>query len=220
MAKKGSVEQTIAKDYGDSLLVSGRDLLEKKIVTIPVSPKIDLILGGGIQEGSRVILTGQPKYGKFHHVDSTIFTPSGPRRFGDLKIGDQVCTPFHEASKVVGVFPQGQQDVYKVIFRKGDTYECGLDHLWEVRHRSLQHRVLTLQQILDRGLFIREGKKQRPKWSVITPVCNFDYNDIYIDPYILGLLLGDGSITSDRLKFTSRDQELLDHMNQTSKKCR
>ena len=62
--KTDSIEQTIAKNFGDNVLVDGHSLLEKKNVIISVSPKLDLILGGGITEGSFVIFTGQPKYGK------------------------------------------------------------------------------------------------------------------------------------------------------------
>ena len=62
--KSASIEQTIAKNFGDDVLISGHDITERKNLVIPVSPKIDLILGGGIPEGSFVIFTGQPKYGK------------------------------------------------------------------------------------------------------------------------------------------------------------
>ena len=61
--KSSTIEQTITKEFGN-VLISGHDILKKKKIIIPVSPKIDLILGGGIPEGSFVIFTGQPKYGK------------------------------------------------------------------------------------------------------------------------------------------------------------
>ena len=59
-SKLSTVEQTITKEFGN-VLISGHDILKKKKVIIPVSPKLDLILGGGIPEGSFVIFTGQPK---------------------------------------------------------------------------------------------------------------------------------------------------------------
>ena len=62
--KTDSVEQTIAKNFGDNILVSGHSLIERQNIVIPVSPKLDLILGGGIPEGSMVIFTGHPKFGK------------------------------------------------------------------------------------------------------------------------------------------------------------
>lgn len=48
----------------ESLYVSARALLDRKSVVIPVSPVIDVMLGGGVPEGSFVIPTGPPKVGK------------------------------------------------------------------------------------------------------------------------------------------------------------
>ena len=44
--------------------ISGSDIIDRERVIIPFSPKIDFIIGGGIQEGSFVVLTGVPKLGK------------------------------------------------------------------------------------------------------------------------------------------------------------
>ena len=55
----------IVKKYGN-VISTGAQVLERrkdyKIIT--VSPSVDLSLGGGIKEGSWVILTGDPKCGK------------------------------------------------------------------------------------------------------------------------------------------------------------
>ena len=59
-----SLKEAVKKDFGDNIMLSGKSLIDKKIMTIPVSPALDIILSGGIPEGSFVILTGQPKCGK------------------------------------------------------------------------------------------------------------------------------------------------------------
>ena len=55
----------IIKKYGD-VVKSGSEIFEErsKLQIIPVSPALDLALGGGIQEGSWVTLMGDPKSGK------------------------------------------------------------------------------------------------------------------------------------------------------------
>ncbi len=55
---------SISKDFGKDIILSANSVIDKPTVTIPVSPAIDMILNGGIPEGSFVILTGQPKCGK------------------------------------------------------------------------------------------------------------------------------------------------------------
>lgn len=58
------IKEAVKKDFGDNILLSGKSLVDKKVMTIPVSPALDIILSGGIPEGSFVVLTGQPKCGK------------------------------------------------------------------------------------------------------------------------------------------------------------
>ena len=58
------VQDGIIKDFGENIVVNANNIINKKQIIIPVSPCLDMILGGGIPEGSFVTLTGQPKCGK------------------------------------------------------------------------------------------------------------------------------------------------------------
>jgi recombination protein RecA len=58
------LKDDVIKQFGDEIILSGNALIDKKVLTIPVSPALDIALGGGIPEGSFVIFTGQPKAGK------------------------------------------------------------------------------------------------------------------------------------------------------------
>ena len=59
-----SLKEDVLKQFGSDIILSGNAIVDKKTVIIPVSPSVDLILNGGIPEGSFVVLTGQPKCGK------------------------------------------------------------------------------------------------------------------------------------------------------------
>jgi recombination protein RecA len=59
-----AVKDSIKKDFGNDIILSANSIIDKKSIVIPVSPALDIILGGGIPEGSFVVLTGQPKCGK------------------------------------------------------------------------------------------------------------------------------------------------------------
>ena len=54
----------IEKEYGKDILIDGNSVLDEVRQIIPVSPAIDIITSGGIQEGSWVGITGNPKIGK------------------------------------------------------------------------------------------------------------------------------------------------------------
>jgi recombination protein RecA len=59
-----ALKEDVIKNFGDEIILTGNALIDKKVLTIPVSPSLDIALGGGIPEGSFVVLTGQPKCGK------------------------------------------------------------------------------------------------------------------------------------------------------------
>lgn len=57
------VYEQLIKKYGE-VVKNGKVFIDKPHVIVPMSPALDVILGGGIPEGSLVILTGNPKWGK------------------------------------------------------------------------------------------------------------------------------------------------------------
>lgn len=59
-----SLKEDVKKKFGDDIMRSATSVVDRESVVIPVSPALDLVLNGGIPEGSFVIFTGQPKCGK------------------------------------------------------------------------------------------------------------------------------------------------------------
>jgi recombination protein RecA len=59
-----TIQDSIKKDFGNNIILKANSIIDQKTMTIPVSPSLDIILNGGIPEGSFVVLTGQPKCGK------------------------------------------------------------------------------------------------------------------------------------------------------------
>jgi recombination protein RecA len=59
-----SVKEDVTKTFGDNIILTGNAIIDRKSVIIPISPSLDIVLNGGIPEGSFVVFTGQPKCGK------------------------------------------------------------------------------------------------------------------------------------------------------------
>ena len=90
--------------------------------------------------------------GKGGWVESVIPTPSGNRRFGDLKVGDYVFDKNGKPTKVLGVYPRGYMDAYRVTLADGMSTICSLDHLWGVYyegHRGKSYGIKTLEEMLS-----------------------------------------------------------------------
>ncbi|WP_225099300.1 helicase-related protein [Streptomyces sp. CoH27] len=142
------------------------------------------------------LLQGEVGSGKAQPLDSLVLTPAGFRRMGDMAVGDEVVVPDGEIALVDGVFPQGEREVWRLVLSDGSSVECDDEHLWIVgtsggRHRGQAPEVMTTRELrLD--TFEADGSS---KWYVpaATPVDLGDDSGLPLDPYLLGLSLGDGS---------------------------
>jgi recombination protein RecA len=79
------LKEDVVKNFGDEVILSANAIVDRKSVTIPFSPSLDMVLNGGIPEGSFVVLTGQPKCGKTTSALSFAATAQQDKYKGDLK---------------------------------------------------------------------------------------------------------------------------------------
>lgn len=56
--------KNVEKQYGKNILTDSVDIVNRKTRIIPFSPRLDILLGGGVPEGSWMTLAGKPKSGK------------------------------------------------------------------------------------------------------------------------------------------------------------
>src|SRR5208283_6105494 len=95
-----------------------------------------------------VLFSGHHGCGKAQPLDAKVLTPVGWQLMGDLAIGDSVMTPSGRVAAITGIFPQGEKEVFRVIFDDDKSVECCQEHLWEVCHSDwLTKRVLSLDAI-------------------------------------------------------------------------
>lgn len=154
--------------------------------------------------------------GKAQPLDEPVLTPRGWRPIGEIAVGDEVISADGHSTRVVGVYPQGRRPMFSVTFSDGSQARCDEDHLWTVAkdadvHNERPWRVLSTRQILEAGLKEPCGKSpDRWQWRipVVQPV-DHPAADLAIDPYVLGVLLGDGSFRREGgPEFTTVDEEI------------
>ncbi|HZY96604.1 MAG TPA: SNF2-related protein, partial [Candidatus Cybelea sp.] len=160
------------------------------------------------------ILADDMGVGKAGATHQRVVTPTGLRRFGDLRVGDQVMGRDGLPHNVVGVYPQGVLPGYRVTFSDRSSTLCSDDHLWAVnsavrKKRGLPYRVLTTRQVRER-LYDAAGNA-RHYIPIADPMHFGQRPSLPIDPYLLGMLLGDGGMTQRHgLTFTTADAELFE----------
>lgn len=153
--------------------------------------------------------------GRAQPLTANILTPSGYRLMGDLQVGDLICAPDNTIVSLTGVFPQGTKDVYEVAFSDGSKTRCSEDHLWDVqtvdtRNRSGNFQTLSIKEMMN-SLYTSNGVK-RYNIPISDPI-DFVKQSVPIDPYLLGLLLGDGSLHENAsITITSSDDEIIENV--------
>lgn len=178
-------------------------------------PYYDQAIGGGFRRKTVSLIGARPKALRY---GSKVYTPIGPKNIEDVKVGDIISHPFLDYTKVTAVYDHQNIDIYRIYFRDGDFVDCCKDHLWEVFKRypydklynkKAEHKTTT-ELIND----IKIGNKQEYKWDIRLPnLVNFQKQSVELDPYILGLLIGNGCF-GNSITFThcNGDDELIDYI--------
>ncbi|MFJ2260533.1 helicase-related protein [Streptomyces sp. NPDC087844] len=158
------------------------------------------------------LLQGEVGSGKAQPLDSLVLTPAGFRQMGEMREGDEVVVPNGEIAVIDGVFPQGEREVWRLVLSDGTSVECDDEHLWIVGtscawHRGQPPKVMTAREIRLDTLTANGSSK----WyiPVAAPVDLGHDAELPLDPYLFGLLLGDGSFRHD-LRLSTVDEEIRD----------
>ena len=135
--------------------------------------------------------------GRALEASTKVLTPDGWRPIGELQIGDLVIGSNGEPTPVLGVYPQGEKDIYRVTAQDGGSVLASGDHLWAVKtasdkRRGKPYRVLTTKDMIGK---LRTFHQRRYELPLHTATVAFPERRVPMDPYALGLMLGDGCIT-------------------------
>jgi ATP-dependent exoDNAse (exonuclease V) alpha subunit len=158
------------------------------------------------------IITGGAGTGKAQPLDSDILTENGYVKNRDIKIKDKIFGDDGELYSVVGVYPQGIKDVYEIVFSDRTTTRCCKEHLWNYQTKRQRDEYKpydtdTLENIIKIPLYTVQ-KDMSKKWNIYIPIAkplNFTNKELPIDPYIFGLLLGDGSFRKKVVFFNTEE---------------
>lgn len=204
------------KDLGEMAITYVEEAKTKSGITgIPTGwATLDRITAGW-QRGDVNLLLARPKSGKGLLPTEPVLTPKGWKAIGDLKEGEYVFTQDGTPTKVTGVYPQELKPIYQVTMTDGGSLIVDNEHLWLVKHRSADKfdKVKTTQQLIDHlEQYPIHGRVYLPLNDAIV----FRSKPVLIEPYLLGLLLGDGSMCNGSIslcKVHSEDRtEILNYI--------
>lgn len=150
--------------------------------------------------------------------NSTIIpTPNGWRKVSEIKKGDFLFDQDGNPTKVLGVFPQGKKEVYEITFGDKRTAKCCVDHIWSVHKDTWKDKDkfkdYTLKEILEdkwEKIDTRGHKSHVFSIPCSKAVKYSVTQELTVDPYLLGVFLGDGSCLESGLTLSSNDKEIVE----------
>nr|WP_157107804.1 PhoH family protein [Nocardia amikacinitolerans] len=155
--------------------------------------------------------------GRAQPLHTKVLTPSGFRPIGEIEVGDSVIGSDGTPTEVLGVYPQGFKEIYRVHTQDGASTLASGDHLWSVytrsdRRRGKPPRVLQTKEMIGN---LRAAHYHRYELPLLSSPVRFDSRAVPMDPYALGLLLGDGCLTGTTTPtFATNDPELVRALEQ------
>lgn len=158
------------------------------------------------------MVTLQTGGGKMERATNHVRIPGGWKRIGKLNAGDYVIAHDGTPTKVLGVFPQGKKQLYRVTFYDGRFVDVGAEHLWQSYYVNTQeHCRWKVRDTLELKRLI-----SMPNPRVYIPLMEPEdqpEQDLPIDPWLLGVLIGDGCFTQRQVTITTPDQFIVDKVN-------
>lgn len=165
------------------------------------------------QEGKHMVVAKARRKGYEQPYSEPVLTPNGYVPMGSLKVGDLVMNPNGIPVRIGDIVEQGTTEIYEVEFQDGRKVRCGANHLWATCRNGKKFYIMRTVDYMKRKL--KQGSPGKEHYPYKIPELNplkFDERPITVDPYVLGVLLGDGCICGDQVKFSTADQFIVEEL--------
>lgn len=148
------------------------------------------------------LLAGNRAGGKALRNDQRILTDLGWKQVGDVTMSNKLVATDGTYTEIDGIFPQGKRELYKLTFYDDVEIVADAEHLWEVRHNEPGWKTKTTKEMMNgnRRWYVPLLESPAPGKQWTGP-----------NPYILGLLLGDGCLTGWYTELYAADEYIRDY---------
>ena len=161
------------------------------------------------------LFVGKSGGGKAQPLYSKIVTPNGYKQMKDIKLGDEIFGEDGNIYNVLGIYPQGIKDIYEITFTDGAKCRCSDEHLWNVSASYGKYKTMTLKEIMNNKLYTTHKDKDTnyKSWKYRIPKykpLQFRNKDVPINPWLFGMLIGDGCFNIESIGLSLYEKDLYD----------
>ena len=166
-----------------------------------------------------MLVYGPSKVGKSVDNETVIPTPNGNKKIKDVIVGDELFDRQGQPTEVLGVYPQGKLEAYEVHLSDGTSFIVNDEHIipyitskGNINSKTLKEIMKDYKKVdsvvidgIDREMVTH--KYSIPKSNAV----NYDEKELLINPYALGVLIGDGSLTDKDLVISSSEIDVIEN---------
>ena len=164
-------------------------------------------------QGKHLCVAKARRKGYEQPYSEPVLTPTGYVPMGSLKVGDLVMNPNGSPVRIGDIVEQGTTEIYEVEFQDGRKVRCGANHLWATCRNGKKFYIMRTTDYMKRKL--KQGSPGKEHYPYKIPELNplkFDERPVTVDPYVLGVLLGDGYICGDQVRFSTADEFIVQEL--------
>lgn len=163
------------------------------------------------KEGKKFVLLNAPTgSGKQISHSTPVLTTKGWVTHGELEVGDYVFGLDGKPKKILAQSQELQSNMKITFQRKNSTnitnfsFETHENHIWILKKRRKDSplKEYSTKELLDKNLYNKDREKY---WLPVIEPLVMDKKDLPIDPYWLGLWLGDGTKNKPLITQTPED---------------
>ena len=177
----------------DGITISELQQLAIKLLNDPDT--VEIIFGGSAG-GSKRLRVGTP-----------VLTVDGWKNVEDIAYEDKLIDRFGKPTNILDISWGYSKPTYRITLQDGRTIDADEDHQWQVASQKHFHRdsfrIKTTKQLF-------EEKTRYSLPYLENPVVGKKWQGP--DPYIIGLLLGDGTLTGQNIRVYSIESEIQEYL--------
>lgn len=167
----------------------------------------------GLHNGEMAIVAARPSAGKAQPLSAMVLTPTGFVQMGSLSVGSIVVGANGEPTPIVSLVDHPNKEVVCVTLSDGTTTECCTEHLWFTQTRNERRRGIagSVKSAESIALSLTRQDSDSPNHALPLhgPVLPSNRDvDLPLHPWLLGALLGDGSLHSGNILFCKPENDV------------
>ena len=215
-------EEALSKYNGKDKIVSSFEKKkeieaskEKFFYVYSKIPTLDKSLNG-FESGEMIIIAGATGQGKCFGKGTEILMFDGSiKKVEDIKVGDKLMGD-DGSPRTVLFLGRGREMMYKVTLKDGSSFVCNESHILALQHTGI--KTGRRKKFINISLkdYLKASKTLKHLYKMYKKGVEFPEKELEIDPYFLGLWLGDGH--SESAAITTADKEIVDYLYKFAEK--